>query len=386
MVAERVAEDTSASIAVIEAGNRIFDFENRFNTRRRFLDYGENPYHGDHIPGHDCNNAQSRSMSVGGLAMHWGGTTPRYSPEDFRVKSLFGVGRDWPISYEDLDPFFQEAEERIGVAGEQGPEEYDPRSGGYPMEPLPTSYNLTLAKAVGGELGDPLLAESGFQELAPLAGTARVRPLRHLLDLSHRRQVQPGFHLPEPSRRGPDHAPRPHHGAPPRPPGRFGRHRAGRRLPPGQSGRPGHHPGAALRARRRLRLVVPPAADERRGPLPGRDRKPLRNRRTVHHGTPLGECLRIGADAALPRGVRLGQPLVQALPAPGRRGPARREVHPPRSPHLGIGCRQAGASAGRRRESPARRRRARRLAASASRPARSGCGVTTTSSRRGKAP
>ena len=41
MVAERVAEDTSASIAVIEAGNRIFDFENRFNTRRRFLDYGK---------------------------------------------------------------------------------------------------------------------------------------------------------------------------------------------------------------------------------------------------------------------------------------------------------------------------------------------------------
>ncbi len=155
MVAERVAEDTSASIAVIEAGNRIFDFENRFNTRRRFLDYGENPYHGDHIPGHDCNNAQSRSMSVGGLAMHWGGTTPRYSPEDFRVKSLFGVGRDWPISYEDLDPFFQEAEERIGVAGEQGPAEYDPRSGGYPMEPLPTSYNLTLAKEWAENSGIP---------------------------------------------------------------------------------------------------------------------------------------------------------------------------------------------------------------------------------------
>ena len=33
MVAERIAENTSASIAVIEAGNRIFDFENRFNTR-----------------------------------------------------------------------------------------------------------------------------------------------------------------------------------------------------------------------------------------------------------------------------------------------------------------------------------------------------------------
>ena len=155
MVAERLAEDTSASIAVIEAGNRIFDFENRFETRRRFLDYGENPYRGDHIPGHTCENIQSRSMSVGGLAMHWGGTTPRYSPEDFNLRSRFGVGRDWPISYEDLDPFYQEAEERLGVAGEPGPAEYDPRGGSYPMDPLPVSWNLAQAKEWAGKSGIP---------------------------------------------------------------------------------------------------------------------------------------------------------------------------------------------------------------------------------------
>ena len=155
MVAERIAEDTSASIAVIEAGNRIFDFEQRFATRRRFLDYQENPYRGDHIPGHTCENIQSRAMSVGGLAMHWGGTTPRYSPEDFRLRSLFGVGRDWPVSYDDLDPFYQEAEERLGVAGEPGPPEYDPRSGPYPMDPLPVSYNLALAREWAETSGIP---------------------------------------------------------------------------------------------------------------------------------------------------------------------------------------------------------------------------------------
>ena len=32
------------------------------------------------------------SMAVGGLALHWGGTTPRYSPEDFRVRSMYGIG------------------------------------------------------------------------------------------------------------------------------------------------------------------------------------------------------------------------------------------------------------------------------------------------------
>ena len=74
-------------------------------------------------------------MSVGGLALHWGGTSPRYSPEDFRVKSLYGIGYDWPLTYDDLEPFYQEAEERLGVAGEQGPSDLDPRSKQYPLPP-----------------------------------------------------------------------------------------------------------------------------------------------------------------------------------------------------------------------------------------------------------
>ena len=76
-------------------------------------------------------------MSVGGLAMHWGGVTPRFTPEDFRLHSLYGVGRDWPLTYDDLDPFYQEAEERMGVAGEQGPPDYDRRAADYPLPPLP---------------------------------------------------------------------------------------------------------------------------------------------------------------------------------------------------------------------------------------------------------
>ncbi len=170
MVAERLAEDTTARIAVVEAGNRIFDFERRFETRRRFLDYGENPYPGAHLRGHSCRNGQSRSMSVGGLAMHWGGTTPRYSPEDFRLRSRFGVGRDWPISWEDLEPFYLEAEERIGVAGEPGPPEYDPRSAGYPMAPLPTSYNLGLAQEWARASGIPFWRNPVSKNSRPYRG------------------------------------------------------------------------------------------------------------------------------------------------------------------------------------------------------------------------
>ena len=75
------------------------------------------------------------------FAMHWGGVTPRFSPEDFRQRSACGVGTDWPISYEELDPFYQEAEELIGIGGEQGPAELDPRGKPFPMPALPLNYN-----------------------------------------------------------------------------------------------------------------------------------------------------------------------------------------------------------------------------------------------------
>ena len=53
--------------------------------RERFLRYGENPWGRDHLDGYEIDGPlQSRSMQVGGLAMHWGGVTPRFSPEDFK--------------------------------------------------------------------------------------------------------------------------------------------------------------------------------------------------------------------------------------------------------------------------------------------------------------
>ncbi|HWP38671.1 MAG TPA: NAD(P)-binding protein, partial [Gemmatimonadales bacterium] len=128
LLAEKLAEERNARIVVVEAGDHVTPLGDRARLRQRFLDYGENPWPGDHVDGLDPAHIQSRSMCVGGLAMHWGGVTPRFTPEDFRVRSLYGVGDDWPITFDDLEPFYQEAEERMGVAGEQGPSEYDPRS------------------------------------------------------------------------------------------------------------------------------------------------------------------------------------------------------------------------------------------------------------------
>ena len=148
MVADKLARlRPDATIVVVEAGNDVPRLGERQQLRQRFLDYGENCWPHDHLDGYEIDGPlQSRSMGVGGLAMHWGGVTPRFSPEDFRLRSLYGVGTDWPISYDDLEPFYVEAERALGVAGEQGPSEMDPRSGPFPQPMLPLTYNLELLK------------------------------------------------------------------------------------------------------------------------------------------------------------------------------------------------------------------------------------------------
>ncbi|MEO7965123.1 MAG: GMC family oxidoreductase [Gemmatimonadaceae bacterium] len=145
LMAAKLAESTTRSITVVEAGKPSTPFDQRGKTRERYLAYGESPWKSDHLDDQNAFGTTwgfSPSMHVGGLAMHWGGVTPRYSPEDFRLRSLFGVGDDWPFTYDDLDPFYQEAEERMGVAGEQGPPALDPRGKPYPMPALPVNYNL----------------------------------------------------------------------------------------------------------------------------------------------------------------------------------------------------------------------------------------------------
>ena len=170
MVAERLAERTTASITVVEAGGRTASLEERSRTRARMLAYGENPYPNDHIPGQTGTGEMYRSMVVGGSGMHWGGAVPRYSPEDFRVRSMFGIGFDWPISFDDLDPYYQEAEERIGVAGEQGPPDYDPRSQPYPMRPLPLSYNLARMREWTDGAGVPFWTQPWARNTEPYRG------------------------------------------------------------------------------------------------------------------------------------------------------------------------------------------------------------------------
>jgi len=58
-----------------------------------------------------------RSRIVGGRTNHWGRIALRFAPVDFRSKTRDGLGDDWPITYDDLAPYYDKVESYIGVFG-----------------------------------------------------------------------------------------------------------------------------------------------------------------------------------------------------------------------------------------------------------------------------
>ena len=148
LVAQKLAERRPGwSVIVVEAGKRLFDFENRMEYRQRALDYGENQWPGDVVPDQSARGVISRTMAVGGSALHWGGVCNRFSEEDTRLKSMYGLAVDWPIEWKELERYYCEAERRMGVSGEPSPLPEDWRSEPYPMKAMPMTWNLIQLKA-----------------------------------------------------------------------------------------------------------------------------------------------------------------------------------------------------------------------------------------------
>jgi choline dehydrogenase-like flavoprotein len=66
--------------------------------------------------------------AVGGSTIHWSAHFPRFHPSDFRVRTLDGVADDWPITYAQLEPFYDLNDRLVGVAGITGDPAYPPKS------------------------------------------------------------------------------------------------------------------------------------------------------------------------------------------------------------------------------------------------------------------
>lgn len=83
----------------------------------------------------------NNAMTLGGGTRVWGAQAWRMSPADFRLASTYGVPdasslADWPVSYEDIEPYYDKVEWAMGVAGSEGHDHMGPRRRPYPMAPL----------------------------------------------------------------------------------------------------------------------------------------------------------------------------------------------------------------------------------------------------------
>ncbi len=73
-------------------------------------------------------------LAFGGASNCWWACTPRFLPQDFQLRSRYGVGQDWPVSYDDLEAYYCEAEEVMAVSGPADRTPF-PRSRPYPQPP-----------------------------------------------------------------------------------------------------------------------------------------------------------------------------------------------------------------------------------------------------------
>ena len=169
VIAKELGE-AGLSVVVLEAGRRYdpttdyhtdtVDFEMRAKTVFAPDDDRRDRYT---LPRGDS-FAYSRVKGVGGSTLHYRAISPRLHESDFRVRSEDGVADDWPISYQDLEPFYTQVEYELGVSGPDGAQAnpFDPpRSKPYPTPPHAFNCASKVVKRGADRLGlhmvrDPL--------------------------------------------------------------------------------------------------------------------------------------------------------------------------------------------------------------------------------------
>lgn len=153
LAARRMAQ-TGASVLMLEAGPRVergqlvANFRNSARKKDFMAPYPFSPLapHPDYQPKDNGYLMQAGKVPykaeyirvVGGTTWHWAAQAWRNLPSDFRLKTLYGVGVDWPISYDDVEPYYYQAEVIMGVSGPVN--NGSPRQQPFPMEPVAESW------------------------------------------------------------------------------------------------------------------------------------------------------------------------------------------------------------------------------------------------------
>jgi choline dehydrogenase-like flavoprotein len=164
-MATKVLAEAGLKVAVMEAGP-YFDPKNPqqqtqlkwpYESPRRGAgtqrDFGEfdAAYGGWNIDGEPYNNVGDtqfdwfRSRMLGGRTNHWGRISLRFGPRDFKGKDRDGLGENWPISYEDIKPYYDKVDKLIGVFGSNEGRYNDP-DGFFLPAPKPRLHELYYIK------------------------------------------------------------------------------------------------------------------------------------------------------------------------------------------------------------------------------------------------
>ncbi|WP_353720605.1 GMC family oxidoreductase [Dyadobacter sp. 676] len=96
-----------------------------------------------------------RSRMLGGRTNHWGRISLRFGPKDFKRKSIDGLGDDWPISYDDVKPYYDQVDKLIGVFGTVEGIDNEP-DGIFLPPPKPRLHELFLKQA-GKKVNIPVI-------------------------------------------------------------------------------------------------------------------------------------------------------------------------------------------------------------------------------------
>lgn len=102
---------------------------------------------------------QNNAACVGGGTLSYGAQAWRYMPQDFRMRSTYGAPEgssleDWPIGYEDLEPFYEKAEYEIGISGDYSSDPFhQERRRPLPMPPLPPNREYEILEPAARRLG-----------------------------------------------------------------------------------------------------------------------------------------------------------------------------------------------------------------------------------------
>lgn len=149
-VAAKILCQSQFDVTILEAGTE--QDKDKYELMEHFV--RNNEYWQSELPwryevnGYDLDLNTWAIRKEGGSSNGWNGSTPRFLESDFVLHSQYGIAVDWPITYQEIEPYYVKAEYLMGICGEQQDPLESYRSMPYPMPAHPMKdYDLLVKEA-----------------------------------------------------------------------------------------------------------------------------------------------------------------------------------------------------------------------------------------------